>query len=66
MNIDLTHEDLGKLVGATRQSVSDALGQLAGRELLVRRKDKSWLLAPHAPDEIEHLVPPRPRRRSRS
>lgn len=59
VNVDLTQEDLGKLVGATRQSVSQALGQLAGRELLVRRKDKSWLLALHAPDELDHLMPPR-------
>lgn len=66
LNIDLTHEDLGKLVGATRQSVSDGLRQLANRELLLRRKDKSWLLAPNAPDEIEDLLPPRPTRRSRS
>lgn len=65
LNIDLTHQDLGKLIGATRQSVSQALTQLNRRGLIVRRTDKTWLLSPQASDEIDHLLPPGPIRRSR-
>lgn len=55
LDLDLTHQDLGKLVGATRQSISQALGQLAARQVLTRRRDRTWLLAHDAEAEIEHM-----------
>jgi CRP/FNR family cyclic AMP-dependent transcriptional regulator len=54
--IDLTHRDLGKLVGATRQSISTALADLADRECLFRRPDGSWLMQDEAPEELEHML----------
>jgi CRP/FNR family cyclic AMP-dependent transcriptional regulator len=60
--IELTHEDLGKLVGATRQSVSSALGQLAQRDALIRCKNGSWLLKGQPPKEIERMLQRRERR----
>lgn len=60
--VRLTHEDLGKLVGATRQSISLALGQLAERGALTRREPGSWLLELDAPDEIAGMLAQRVRR----
>ncbi|HZU40958.1 MAG TPA: Crp/Fnr family transcriptional regulator [Solirubrobacteraceae bacterium] len=54
--IKLTQEDLGKLVGATRQSISLALGQLSERGSLTRRADGTWVLEPDAPVEIERML----------
>jgi CRP-like cAMP-binding protein len=56
LDIDLTHEDLGKLVGATRQSVSTALGALAKRGALLRREDRTWLLTAEPPEELESML----------
>lgn len=52
--VPLTHEMLAKLVGATRPSVTTALGRLAARKLLVRAADGAWRLA-H--DSREALAP---------
>jgi CRP/FNR family cyclic AMP-dependent transcriptional regulator len=52
----LTHRDLGKLVGATRQSISAALTQLAEQQTLARRADGSWLLSPGTPEELERML----------
>jgi CRP/FNR family transcriptional regulator, cyclic AMP receptor protein len=57
--VKLTQEDLGKLVGATRQSVNVALGQLLDRASLTRRDDDTLLLNHHALTAIEHLLAPR-------
>ena len=46
LDLPLTHELLARLTGARRPSVTTALGQLAGRELVCRRADRSWLI-PH-------------------
>jgi CRP-like cAMP-binding protein len=54
--IRLTHQDLGKLVGATRQSISAALAQLAQSRALARRADGSWLLNPGMPEELEQML----------
>lgn len=54
--IDLTHRDLGKLVGATRQSISTALAELADRDCVARRPDGAWLLQSDAPDEVEDML----------
>jgi CRP/FNR family transcriptional regulator, cyclic AMP receptor protein len=40
----LTHETLGRLVGARRPTVSLALKDLAGQGVVVRRDDGAWLL----------------------
>lgn len=62
VDLDLTHADLGRLVGATRQSVSQALKDLAAREILVRRSDKSWLLQADPADEVAEMLARRQRR----
>ena len=54
IQLPLTHEMLGKLVGATRPSVTTALGRLAARELLVRENGSTWRLS-H--DSGEALAP---------
>jgi len=54
--IDLTQRDLGKLVGATRQSISTALGKLAERGSLVRRPDRGWLMQRDAPEEVQRML----------
>jgi CRP/FNR family transcriptional regulator, cyclic AMP receptor protein len=42
--MQLTHETLGRLIGARRPTVSLALKDMAGDALLERRHDGSWLL----------------------
>jgi CRP/FNR family cyclic AMP-dependent transcriptional regulator len=63
IRVRLTHQDLGKLVGATRQSISAALTQLAEQRALVRRADGSWLLNPAMPEELEQMLTRRRRAR---
>jgi CRP/FNR family transcriptional regulator, cyclic AMP receptor protein len=52
IRLPLTHEMLAKLVGATRPSVTTALGSLADRGVLTRDEGGVWLLdgqrAPHS------------------
>lgn len=40
----LSHELLGWIIGARRPSVTTALGQLSGREMIRRQADGTWLL----------------------
>ena len=54
--VPLTHEMLAKLVGATRPSVTTALGRLAARGVLVREPDGLWRLA-HDSAEMLDPVP---------
>jgi CRP/FNR family cyclic AMP-dependent transcriptional regulator len=54
--LPLTHETLGKLVGAQRPSVTSALGLLAERRLLMREPARSWLMPLPIPDELEPLL----------
>jgi CRP/FNR family cyclic AMP-dependent transcriptional regulator len=42
--LHLTHETLGRLIGARRPTVSLALKDLAAHGLLVRRSDSAWIL----------------------
>jgi hypothetical protein len=42
--MQLTHETLGRLIGARRPTVSLALKDMAGSRLLERRGDGTWLL----------------------
>lgn len=52
LSVRLTHELLGRLVGAQRQSVTSALRRLAQDGLVRRLDDGDWLLR-GAPDEVE-------------
>jgi CRP/FNR family transcriptional regulator, cyclic AMP receptor protein len=52
LRVRLTHELLGRLVGAQRQSVTSALRRLAQDDLVHRLDDGAWLLQ-GAPDEVE-------------
>ena len=53
--VGLTHEMLGRLVGARRPTVSLALKQLDADGAVVRRGDGAWLLASGA---LDHLATP--------
>jgi CRP/FNR family cyclic AMP-dependent transcriptional regulator len=57
--VTLSQDDLGKLVGATRQSVNLALRQLLDRGALARRQDDTWVLDQRALVAVEHLLAPR-------
>jgi CRP/FNR family transcriptional regulator, cyclic AMP receptor protein len=50
--LQLTHETLGRLIGARRPTVSLALKELGAEALLERRSDGSWLLRYGALDEL--------------
>jgi CRP/FNR family transcriptional regulator, cyclic AMP receptor protein len=52
----LSHEVLGALIGAQRQTVTMAVGRLAERGLVRRRADRGWLLLGGPPELGE---PPR-------
>ena len=54
VRLALTHEALGRMVGARRPTVSLALKELAGSGTLVRRPDGAWLLRQ---DGLERLRP---------
>lgn len=56
LELPLTHQTLAKLVSAQRPSVTNALGLLKERGLLLRGKDRSWLLPLPVPDELEPLL----------
>jgi CRP-like cAMP-binding protein len=51
----LTHQTLGRLVGAQRPSVTTSLKQLAEDELLTREDDGTWLLHGEPPEGLERL-----------
>jgi len=55
ISMPLRHEMLAKLVGATRPSVTTALGRLATRGLLTRDAGGVWLLHPDARHAVEPL-----------
>jgi CRP/FNR family cyclic AMP-dependent transcriptional regulator len=50
--LQLTHETLGRLIGARRPTVSLALKELSGSGLLERRGDGAWLLRCEAFDAL--------------
>jgi CRP/FNR family cyclic AMP-dependent transcriptional regulator len=50
--VRLTHEDMGKLVGAQRPSVTAALGRLREDGLLLRLDDGTWRIPTDLPDRI--------------
>lgn len=51
----LTHQTLGRLVGAQRPSVTTALRGLTGAGAVSRREDGSWLLHGEPPDLVAEL-----------
>jgi CRP/FNR family transcriptional regulator, cyclic AMP receptor protein len=51
----LTHDSIGRLVGAQRPSVTLALGSLSERELLHRRADGAWVLRPETGQVLDRL-----------
>ena len=55
LELPLTHESMGKLVGAHRPSVTSAIGMLERRGLLNRPSHGTWLLTRAAPAEATPL-----------
>lgn len=51
----LTHQTLGRLVGAQRPSVTTALKQLTQEGRVTRAADQTWLLHGDPPDTLERL-----------
>jgi CRP/FNR family transcriptional regulator, cyclic AMP receptor protein len=51
----LTHQTLGRLVGAQRPSVTTALKQLAAEGRLTRADDQTWVLHGDPPETLERL-----------
>jgi CRP-like cAMP-binding protein len=51
----LTHETLGRVVGAQRPSVTTALSQLESSGRISRREGGGWLLHGEPPDDLERM-----------
>jgi len=45
--VPITHEQIAKLIGAQRPSVTIAVGELAGEGLLTRLSDRTWRIRSH-------------------
>jgi hypothetical protein len=52
--LPLSHQRLADLVGAHRQAVTSALGELARTESISRRDDRTWVLHGTPPPELRH------------
>lgn len=53
--LELTHQTLGRLVGAQRPSVTTALKQLADERKVTRAENGTWLLHGEPPDTLQRL-----------
>src|SRR5689334_53783 len=53
--LKLTHQTLGRLVGAQRPSVTTALKQLAEEGRLTRERDQTWMLHGEPPETLERM-----------
>ena len=51
----LTHETLGRVVGAQRPSVTTALNQLEAAGRVSRREGGGWLIHGEPPDDLERI-----------
>jgi CRP/FNR family cyclic AMP-dependent transcriptional regulator len=60
MDLPLTHQALGRIIGSRRPAVTTALGQLAERGVLLRTDHSRWLLRGEPPTEVERFAEPRP------
>jgi CRP/FNR family transcriptional regulator, cyclic AMP receptor protein len=58
LELPLTHQVLGRLVGAQRPSVTTALSDLARRGIVERRDDGAWVLHGAPPGEEETPLEP--------
>jgi CRP/FNR family cyclic AMP-dependent transcriptional regulator len=58
LELPLTHQVLGRLVGAQRPSVTTALSDLARRGVIERRDDGAWILRGEPPGEPANGVVP--------
>lgn len=56
LRLPLTHQQLARMIGAERPSVSTALGQLAEEEIVTRLPSKEWLLCGPVPDDVGTLL----------
>jgi CRP-like cAMP-binding protein len=54
--VKLTHETLGRFVGARRPSVTLAMGQLADEGLVSRRDDGAWVLPPRSQEVLANWL----------
>jgi CRP/FNR family transcriptional regulator, cyclic AMP receptor protein len=52
--LPLSHQRLGDLVGARRQSVTTAMGDLTRAGAISRRDDRNWVLHGDPPAELRH------------
>lgn len=55
VQLRLSHQMLGQLVGCQRASVTTALHHVEASGLLERRADRTWLLTGSPPDELSQL-----------
>lgn len=60
VDLPLTHQALGRIIGSRRPAVTTALGQLAERGVLLRTDGSRWLLRGEPPTDLEHFAEPRP------
>jgi CRP/FNR family cyclic AMP-dependent transcriptional regulator len=58
LGLDLPHESLARLIGATRTSITTALGELRADGLVTRTSSDSWVLSPDIPQHLLDRVPP--------
>jgi CRP/FNR family cyclic AMP-dependent transcriptional regulator len=56
VSLNLTHETLGRLIGAQRPTVTLALKALRDRRAVARRPSGGWLLAKHPDDAVLEAV----------
>jgi CRP-like cAMP-binding protein len=52
LELAMTHESIGRLIGAQRPTVSLALKELRQRGMVLRRPDRSWLITEPADAEL--------------
>jgi len=51
----LSHSDIAELIGSQRPSVSVRLSALAKRDVLIRRRDRTWMLHGEAHAELRDV-----------